>query len=454
MKLYPVYNNNYFFQNRSKDKTPAFSAIKKTRLAGLSLTCACMFKAPLEKFNSEYDLHDWAEENIQDAFENSTKLNNIPQREQRLDIWKKYLTQSRPISSSAAYVIFSSIIKDLKPDNRKLPPPLNTEVLNNTIHEITDKLSEDSKYTFNFNKLYKKNLNSYYLNNTHNNLDKNNTGWIFIPSQLHDSKDFESNVNNLMLFSYKTWCTTSFNAPLYLAGGDFHIFLEKGNPKAVIRMYDNYIAEIQGVRNDKSIPWQYIDVIETRIKDKELTVPPQIQNAIEKSHQVGEKISLIKEELEPAIKNNDIKAILNYFNMGCKKEDFFTYLVKKFETFRTGQKYTRQYTLKYFREPEDFTLAELGINENNIFKQISEISGDAVLTNSSVSDLGSVEYIGGKLSLNKSPVSHLGRLKVINGKINVKDCPLQKTEHEITINGINIPANTKKEDFPTGVTYL
>ena len=78
MKLYPVCNNNYFFYFLSKDKTPAFSAIKKTRLAGLSLACACMFKAPLEKFNSEYDLHDWAEENIQDAFENSTKLNNIP----------------------------------------------------------------------------------------------------------------------------------------------------------------------------------------------------------------------------------------------------------------------------------------------------------------------------------------------------------------------------------------
>lgn len=457
------FTQQYFIHNAGRLNTrsvspssgaPMFGAIKKSHLTGLSLACACMFKAPLEKFNSEYDLHEWAEENVNDTFENSRTLNNIPLREQRLENWKKYLTNDSSLSHSAALVIYTSILKDLTPKNKKLPPPLNPEVLNQTIKEINLELNKDPKYTFNFNKLYQKNLNLYYLHSTKNELDKNNTGWVFIPSQSHDGEHFEDNINNLMLFSYKTWCTKSYNAPFYLAGGDFHIYLEDGNPKAVIRMYSDYIVEIQGERNDKNVPWQYLDIIEERIKDKQLDTPPKIQDAITEAHQLKEKILQVREELAPAIKKNDIKTILNYFNMGCKKENLYTYLVKNYAEILKGNLPPRKFEIEHFFEPEDFTLAELGINENNIFKQISKIRNSAEFTYSSVTNLGNLEQVGGKLSLYKSPVSHLGKLKTVGGRINVKDCPLHTTGRLESVNGIQIPQNILPEELPASVTYL
>ena len=437
--------------NSNKSIMPkSFGAVKKSHLTGLTLACACIFKAPLEKFHSEYDLSNWAEENLQLLFENAEVLDNLPQRAQRMQQWRNYFrgNDGYILPPPAALVIFNSIIKDLRPDNKKLPPPVNVDVINKTILEIEKAITEDNKYTFNFCKQYQKNLNLYFLKSSYSELDNENTGWVFIPSQSHDLEHFEDNINKLMLFSYKTWCTKSFNAPFYLAGGDFHIYMEKGNPKAVIRMYNDYIIEIQGEKNDKTIPCRYLKVIENRINSKHLTVTPKIQDLLKEAYLLDTRLAQIKKDLAQAIENNDIIQIFSYFNMQCEKENICSYLLKKIMAFFSGKSYSRGYELKNFFEPEDFTLAELGINENDLFKKITKIKRDAVFTHSSVTNLGAVEYIGGSLSLYKSSVSCLGNLKYIGKNLNFKDSPLTHTGKLQMVNGIPIAGNIPVDDLP------
>ena len=45
---------------QSNYNTPNFGAMKKAQFKGLDLFCVNTFKAPIEKFNSNIDLQNWA----------------------------------------------------------------------------------------------------------------------------------------------------------------------------------------------------------------------------------------------------------------------------------------------------------------------------------------------------------------------------------------------------------
>ncbi len=463
MKLSSINYTNYKYfsgpdQKNSVSKQTSdgvnFKALKKTQLAGLTLACACMFKAPLEKFNSEYDLQDWALDNINIDFEDSS-LDNIPLRKQRLDNWKNYLLSEMDISLTKAevLVIYSSILKDLKPENKKIPPPINSEVLEFSLKEIKDKLKEDRSYTFNFNKIYQKNLKLNAITHMPSELDVTNTGWIYIPSQLHDLENFPSNIERLRNFSYKTWCTKDYNAHAYLAGGDFHIYLKNGEPKVAIRLYNNHVIEIEGEKNNKTVPWQYVDVIKKRILDKNLKTLPKIDKGINNSEEIAEKIKTIKSDLGSAIDEYDIKRIFNYFNIKCTEEISLKTIINKIKNRIMGREYKPMYILDSFYEPNNFKYSDLGLNENKIFKSIKKISKNANFEDSQITSLGNLESVGGNLILRKSNIINLGELKYIGGKININDSELENTCKLTKINGIKIQPNIKIKELPKESTY-
>ena len=66
-------------------------------------------------------------------------------------------------------------------------------------------------------------------------------------------KKKRNDIDKLKTLSYKTWCTKSFNAEPYLSEGDFHVYLENGQPKLGVRFVDGAVKEIQGVLNNGKI---------------------------------------------------------------------------------------------------------------------------------------------------------------------------------------------------------
>jgi len=71
--------------------------------------------------------------------------------------------------------------------------------------------------------------------------------------------------------------------------------------------------------------------------------------------------------------------------------------------------------LDQFSQPKNFTFEELGLDENELFKHIEKISGDAGFHDSKVTDLGNLQSIGGYAFFIGSKMLDLGQLSSIGG---------------------------------------
>ena len=234
--------------------TVSFGAMKKNEFKGIDLAVVEKFKAPIEKFNSNEDLQNWAGDKAKTIAEKDfggrqqeTKI----QRKAMLKEWADYvLNENDAYTNTTALLILNAITKDLKPDNDNIPPVLNKGVLADCIYKINEHTKSDPKYLFDLNKMYQNKLRVFYLGETETDTGKTDTKWVIIPSKEHDPENFEANVEKLKTLSYKTWCTKNNNAKPYLTEGDFHIYLENGKPKLGVSFVSNEIKEIQGERNN------------------------------------------------------------------------------------------------------------------------------------------------------------------------------------------------------------
>ena len=174
--------------------------------------------------------------------------------------------------------------------------------------------------------MYQNKLRSYYLEDT--NTGETGTKWIVIPSKKHDPENFEKNVEKLKTLSHKSWCTKSYNAQPYLSEGDFHVYLENGQPKLGMRFVGNKIQEIQGEKNNSVIPQQYFDVAMKHIND-DLKLKSGAKEEIKDSKELYIKIKQIQKDLSTAIKENDVAEILKYWGMKVEEDkDGFLHLIE------------------------------------------------------------------------------------------------------------------------------
>ena len=388
--------------------TISFGAMKKTMFDGIDLAVIQKFSSPIEKFNSNEDLQNWAAKKAK-AIANKdfggrngeTKI----QRKAMIKEWANYvLKENDAYKKTTALLILSAITKDLDPNNDNLPPVLNRGVLADCIAEIDENIRSDSKYQFNLNKMYRNKLRVFYANDIETDTGETATKWVVIPSRQHDPKNFEANVEKLKTLSYKTWCTKSFNAKPYLADGDFHIYLEDGKPKLGIRFKGDEIKEIQGEKNNGKIPIDYLDIIQKHISENNLSLTKNTQNKIQSARKIKKEIENIKNDLSEAIKSNDIKAIYKYFGIDAE-EDKDGYLTIS----------------KYKQASENYTFKNLGIDENKLLEKVKTIIGNADFRNSQVTNLSSLETIGGEANFNNSQVTDLSNLKTIGGCVNFRD---------------------------------
>ena len=384
--------------------TVSFGAMKKKQFEGVDFAVVEKFKPPIEKFNSNDDLQNWAGDKA-NAIANKNfggrQKETKFQRKAILKEWSDYVfKENDAYKNTTALLILNAITKDLEPDNDNIPPVLNKGVLADCIYEIDKNTKSDPKYRFDLNKMYQNKLRAFYMDDTDTNTGETATKWIVIPSKVHDPENFEANVEKLKALSYKTWCTKSNNAEPYLAKGDFHVYLENGKPKLGVRFVGDEIQEIQGEQNNNKIPWQYFDVIEKHINENLFKLTENAENEITSAKKIKNEIDKIKADLKDAIKNNDTKTIFNYLGIDAK-EDKDGYLTIS----------------KYEQPSSNFTFNDLGIDENKMLLKVKIIDGDGDFRFSQVTNLGNLESIGGDAVFTDSQLTNLGKLKSIGGNV-------------------------------------
>lgn len=254
--------------NNSSTILTSFQAMKPNQFRGLDYATVRKFKAPVEKFNSNSDLQNWAGVMLQTLTDKTYKSNTCHVdigRRISINKWKDFLlTKGLNWTETKKLITFSAMVQGLKENNDKIPPIINEDILNKTFTTLESDLIKDKDLCFNFNKLYKKELEKQLKKE----IPENYTGWIVLPSKKHNQEDFINNTERLKLFSSPAWCIKNWHyAESYLERGDFHLYLEEGSPKLCIRFSANEIVEIQGEKNNSTIPTQHLDLLKMYIEN-------------------------------------------------------------------------------------------------------------------------------------------------------------------------------------------
>ena len=407
---------------RAAHDTVSFGAMKKKEFEGIDFAVVEKFKAPVEKFNTNKDLQNWAGEKaktIADKDFDGRQRETQIQRKTILKEWSNYVfNENDAYKNTTALLILSAITKDLTPDNDNIPPVLNKGILADCIGEINENIKNDPKYQFDLNKMYNNKLRAFYMGEKETNTGETGTKWVVIPSKEHDPENFETNVEKLKALSYKTWCTKTFNAKPYLEEGDFHVYLENGKTKLGVRFIDDEIEEIQGKLNNRKIPIDYFDILQKHISENNLKLTSDAKKEIRAAKKIKKEIIKRKKDLKEAIENNDTKTIYNYFGIDVE-ENKDGYL-----------------TLSKYKQPSDFyTYKSLGIDENKLFEKVKEIKGVANFMNSELTDLGNLEKIGGNAYFSNSRITNLANLKTIGGEADFRISKISDLGNLKTIKG-------------------
>jgi len=251
--------------------SPSFCAMKPNQFSGIDYACVRKFKAPVEKFDQKEDLYSWAVNQLnacvaEKNVEGKSELTKVRRTESIFE-WRLAIgfdLNKAPL----ALIALSSLLKDVKSDNDRLPPVLSVNALSATLADLEKKLAENKELKFNFKDIYYS-----HLKNSLNGEDYTNfTGWVYIPSKRNDVLNFEKNVDKLKILSHDTWCTKNYHANIILEEGDFYIYLEKGNPKLGLRLKDKLLTEIQGENNNESVDVKYFDILHSFICEKYLAM--------------------------------------------------------------------------------------------------------------------------------------------------------------------------------------
>lgn len=341
---------------------PNFQAMKKSQFKGIDYAVVEKFKAPIEKFDVIADFQNWAKTQVQVITERKFPARSneaVTQRKWILKDWFDYVTKGNDAYSWAMrLLILAGVTSELSEKNDTLPPMLSKGVLADTVFRLNSELQAEPKKDFSFNKLYKNNLRSHLLNDT--NTGTNKTGWVVIPSKKNNPDNFEANVDKLKTLSYKTWCTKSFNAEPYLSEGDFHVYLENGQPKLGVRFVDGAVKEIQGVLNNGKIPLNYFEIFEKYRKENNLQLNQYAEKEVDYAIQSQKGAEGIKKELAEAIEKHDMKRIFEYFGMKPEEGPDGKFIISRYKV------------------PACCSYADLGINDAELFKSIYSIRTKSV----------------------------------------------------------------------------
>ena len=309
--------------------------------------------------------------------------------------------------------------------NFDIPEVLNKGVLAQTVTELEERLKSNPKENFDFHKMYKNNLRTSFMKDS--STGETMTGWVIIPSKINDPENFEKNVEKLKTLSHNNWCTKSFNAEPYLSEGDFHVYLENGQPKLGVRFVGDKVQEIQGEKNNGKIPPKYFDTFKEHQQEYNMQLSQHAKNEVQNAETVKVELEKVKQKLGSALELktiDDAIKIFDYAEIEVEKKD-------------------NMLVISEYRQPNkngEFEYEDLGIDENKLFQFVTKINGNANFKKSKITNLGQLQSIGGNAYFENSKVTDLGNLKSIGGRICIGNEELrQKLVKSLEMmNGLNL----------------
>ena len=375
-----------------------FEAMKPNQFKGFDYACVRKFKAPVEKFETEKNFYGWAMDKLnvfvkEKLVEGKSDL-TVTRRKEGIFEWRTELgfdLEAAPL----ALIVLTSILKDLKPNNDKLPPILSKDIFRKTVEDLEKQLADNKDLQFNFKDIYNKNL-KINLTNEHN---PDFNGWIKIPSQHNDPQNFKKNVDKLKVLSNKTWCTKNYHAEVMLKFGDFHVYLEKGEPKIGLRFSDGLLTEIQSERNDGFLDAKYFDIVDSFIRQKGVAMEEKALYTYYNSKNTADKIKALQNKVSEALAENNHFKILQALDFKPEILDDGTFSINEYKQF-------------------EINLKEIGINEETLLDNVSEIRGDADFCDSDIKYLKSLKLIHGSADFCNSRITDTGPLEIIKGDAN------------------------------------
>ena len=413
------------------------AVLKKSDFKGSDLVVIERYKPNIQQFKSKDDLQTFAEDKIRtimlkpELSKDIATLKQVQgddlkdfggrqeetkvQRKAMLKEWFDYvIKENDAYSNTQRLIILSAITKDLKSNNDNIPDVLNKGVLAQTVTDLEERLKVNPKDNFDFHKMYKNNLRVSIMEDS--STGETMTGWVVIPSKINDPENFDKNVEKLKTLSHNSWCTKSFNAKPYLSQGDFHVYLENGQPKLGVRFVGDEVEEIQGEKNNGQIPIKYLETFKIHQNELNLKLSNSAKKEIKKTETRILKIQKEKQKLGTAIELKTIDDAIKIF-------DYIGIKAQKNGAGLTISNYHARGELELTMGKLD--LSDLGIDENKLFEYVTEIKGNATFWGTSVTNLGQIQRIGGNVDFDGSSITNLGQLQYIKGNADFENSQIK-----------------------------
>ena len=408
----------YFIEDAPK-RTEVKSTQKSTvgtrsreSIKGLERKLIDQYNPEPEIWRSEIETRRWAEEKYQSkkaleyistykAIDDPEKgLKVSQQRKETLAQWYEFLETDETARENpfVKLIVIDAITRDLLPENTALAPEFDKTIVKKLLAEAMN-----DSYNVSFAKSYKSAIKAKNTAGDKGELVEINGvkgTWFTVPQTDSSSPDFSFNVAKVKAYSDGTnWCIRSWNAAPYIQKGAMHFFVdEKGLTQICIREAgsDN-IGEIQQRQQNGELPIPYIEVIDDYITSHKLndkTVRQGIDTALSKKPSFDK----LKQEIQELYTSKNYKAIFE--EMGIQVT------VLEDGTWKLSH---------YMAELEGFTLNDLGINENDLLSNVSQIAGNANFANSNATSIPRLRHVGGKFDFIGSKISDVRSLEEING---------------------------------------
>ena len=270
--------------NHQNKNIISFEAMKPNQFKGIDYAVVRKFKAPVEKFNGMRDFHNWAKNllylNYTMEYKSFSYSADI-ERKIAINKWREFVSsKEQEWLPAKCLLIFNSMMKNLRINNEVVPPVIKENVLEDSITLVDSKLAVNKDMQFDFNKLYRSKLKSYFLNGH----PLNYTGWVKIMPKRLEPENYERNVELLKILSNKNWCTKKdAHAKSHLESDEMHIYLEKGYPKLGVRISGCEIQEVQGEKNNSVIPTKYLNELHNYLEDSNYFLSDDMEFMLELS---------------------------------------------------------------------------------------------------------------------------------------------------------------------------
>lgn len=448
MQINKISQLNYTNSNLS------FEAMKKNQFKGADRLCIDKFKAPIEKFNSNEDLQNWAGQKLSEIMTHDFRGRSQGVHSQRVvlkEIWYNYLKNIEKSSNALSLIVMQAFTKDLGLFDDNLPPVLIKSIFTDILEKLKNGIDT------NINKIYQQRLFNFFYGEKLE--EGKETKWIEIPSKIKDPDNFESNVAKLQTLSHNNWCTRNTYAKKYLKDGDFHILMGKNSAIIGVRFVGDKVEQIQGPENNGELPLKFFEDITTHLKKyKKLNYA---QEEIDETKKIYKYLQKYRKDLKKAIAKKDYLSIFDYFGL-LPEETHKRLMWKKLNPLnllkRDNNNANENIVLHHYSLPEIpnpkiplingtcISFSDIGIDENEMFKSVVMIEGNADFTNSSLTSLWNLEIINGDTKFAFSNIKDTGKLEHIGGDADFRDSKISDLKNLEYIGGYIIDDDSDTRD--------